>query len=81
MSNYGPISLTAVMGKMLEFIIAGSIRDHLERHRLIHESQHHFTKIRSSLTSLLFNNDKIIELRASDEYCFVYRDFRSALKK
>ncbi len=37
MENYKPISLTLVIGKMLESIIAGSIRDHLDGHNLIHD--------------------------------------------
>ncbi len=42
-ANYRPISLTSVVGKMLESIIARNIRDHLETHRLINDSQHVFT--------------------------------------
>ncbi len=34
-ANYRPISLTCVVGKMLESIIARNVWNHLERHRLI----------------------------------------------
>lgn len=37
---------------MLESIKARSIRDHLEKHILIHDSQHGFPKGRSCLTNL-----------------------------
>ena len=43
-SNYCPISLTSVVGKMLEAIIAKAIRKHLDKHKLIRHSQHGFSK-------------------------------------
>ena len=44
LSNYQPISLTSVIGKMLEGIIAREIHKHLETHHLIVNSQHGFSK-------------------------------------
>ena len=41
-SNYRPISLTSVVGKMLEAIIARAIRKHLDEHKVISHSQHGF---------------------------------------
>ena len=46
--NYRPVSLTAVICKLLETII----RDHI-KHKLINPSQHRFLKARSCLTNLL----------------------------
>ena len=43
-SNYRPFNLTSVVGKMLEAIIAGAIRKHLDEHKLIRHSQHGFSK-------------------------------------
>ena len=37
-SNYCPISLTLVVSKMLEAIIARAIRKHLDEHELIRHS-------------------------------------------
>lgn len=37
-STYGPVSLTSVARKLLDSIIVGSIRVHLERHGLIKDS-------------------------------------------
>ena len=41
-SNYRPISLTSVVGKMLEAIIARAIRRYLDEYKLIRHSQHGF---------------------------------------
>ncbi len=41
--------MTSVIGKILEAIIADSIREHLDRHNLIHESQHGLKESRASL--------------------------------
>ena len=53
MSNHRPVSLTSVVGKLLESIMANSIREHLDKHKLINDSQHGFYKGRSCLTNLL----------------------------
>ena len=49
-SNYRPISLTSVVDKMLEAIIARAISKHLDEHKLIRHSQHGFSKGKSCLT-------------------------------
>ncbi len=51
-SNYRPVSLTSVVGKVLESIIARNIREHLDKHNLINQSHHGFTKGKSCLTNL-----------------------------
>ena len=51
--NYRPISLTSVVGKMLESKIAVQIVDHLENKNLLGNSQHGFRSKRSCLTNLL----------------------------
>lgn len=38
-SNYGPVILTSIVGKLMELVIAKAIQSHLERHKLINESQ------------------------------------------
>ena len=43
------ISLTSVVSKMLETIIARGIRKHLDEHKLIRHSQHGFSKGKSCL--------------------------------
>ena len=53
MSNYRPVSLTSIVGKLLESIIPNKIREHLEKFSLINDSQHGLSKGRSCLTNLL----------------------------
>ena len=60
-SNYRPITLTSVVGKMLEAVIARAIRRHLDEHKLIRHSQHGFTKGNSCLTNVLSFYRKVFE--------------------
>ncbi len=56
--NYRPITLTSVVGKMLESIIRDKIVSYLDRHSLIRDSQYGFRHKRSCLSNLLtFYND------------------------
>ena len=75
-SNYRPISLTSVVGKMLEAIIARAIRKHLDEYKLIRHRQHGFSKGKSCLTNLLSFYRKVFEtVDNGDEYDIVYLDF------
>ncbi|XP_059805904.1 uncharacterized protein LOC132380941 [Hypanus sabinus] len=51
--NNRPVSLTSVVGKLLEKILRDRMYGHLENHGLIRDSQHGFMKGRSCLTSLI----------------------------
>ena len=52
-SNYRPVSLTAVCGKILERIIRDEIVEFLESHNILSNSQHGFRTGRSCCTQLL----------------------------
>ena len=81
-ANYRPVSLTSIVGKMMESVIAKNIREHLERHKLINESQHGFTKGRSCLTNLLSFYSKVYEAADNgDNYDILYLDFSKAFDK
>ena len=81
-SNYRPISLTSVVGKMLEAIIAKEIRKHLDEHHLIKHSQHGFSKGKSCLTNLLSFYRKVFEtLDSGDRYDIVFLDFSKAFDR
>ena len=51
LGNYRPVSLTSVVGKVLETLIKDRMRNHLNQYKLIKGSQHGFTKGSSCLTS------------------------------
>ena len=81
-SNYRPISLTSVVGKMLEALIAREIRRHLEEHQLVRYSQHGFSKGKSCLTNLLSFYRNVFEtIDRGDKYDVVYLDFSKAFDK
>jgi len=52
-SNYRPVSLTVNLCKVLESIMRDNIMEHIQKHKLIKESQYGFVKGRSCLTNLL----------------------------
>ncbi|KAK4826106.1 LOW QUALITY PROTEIN: hypothetical protein QYF61_005244 [Mycteria americana] len=77
--NYRPVSLTSVLGKVMEQIVLSAITWHLEDNQVMRPSQHGFMKGRSCLTNLIFFYDKVNHLvdegRAVDA---VYLDFNKA---
>lgn len=80
--NYRPVSLTSIVGKMLESIIKDHITEHLNRFKLIKSSQHGFSKGRSCLTNLLeFFEEVTKELDMGNPVDIVYLDFAKAFDK
>jgi hypothetical protein len=60
--NYRPISLTAIIGKVMEKLIQSPMINHLTRYDLISKSQHGFVKKKSCMTNLLETLDIITEI-------------------
>ena len=80
--NYRPVSLTSVVGKMLESIIKDHITKHLDKFKLIKSSQHGFTKGRSCLTNLLEFFEEVTKgLDENNPVDLVYLDFAKAFDK
>ena len=52
-SNFRPVSLTSMMGKLLERLINQVIMTYLSQHNLINDTQHGFLPKRSCQTNLL----------------------------
>ncbi|KAK4824547.1 hypothetical protein QYF61_016151 [Mycteria americana] len=77
--NYRPVSLTSVLGKLMEQIILSAITRHVEDNQGIKPSQHGFKKGRSCLTNLISFYNKVTclmdEGKAVD---VVYLDFSKA---
>ena len=57
--NYLPVSLTAAVSKMLEYIIVAQIMDHLDEQKILHTNQHRFRAQHSYESQLLFPTDVI----------------------
>ena len=60
--NYRPVSLTSVLGKIMEKVILAVIKKHLRDNTDVAYSQHRFTRGRSSLTNLNSFYDKVTQL-------------------
>lgn len=81
-NNYRPISLTSIIVKILESIIADKIFKHIEENNLIIDSQHGFRSNRSCLTNLLdFFHNMITEYDANRAIDIIYLDFQKAFDK
>ena len=81
-SNYRPVSLTCVVCKVLERIIKDSIWEHLNKYRLIRDTQHGFRSGRSCLTNLLEFLEYITkQLDEGNSIDVIYLDFSKAFDK
>ena len=82
MENYRPISLTSVVGKILESIVKDEISKFLEVQGQIRTSQHGFSKGRSCLTNLLeFFEEITNRLDQGEPMDVIYLDFQKAFDK
>jgi len=80
--NYRPISLTSVVGKLLESVIADRVTEHLESEGLMGDSQHGFRSGRSCLTNLLsFFHQMLTVYDGSRAIDILYLDFKKAFDK
>ena len=81
-SNYRPISLTSIVGKLMETILRNQIVKHLEAYNLISDSQHGFRRGRSCLTNLLYFYEDIHDMVDNKKPVdIIYLDFEKAFDK
>ena len=52
-SNYGPISLTSILCKVLEHVVTSNIVSHMDKYNLLYDLQHGFRSKRSCETQLV----------------------------
>ena len=80
--NYRPVSLTSVIGKILEGIVKEHIVMHLDKYSLLNTTQHGFTSGRSCLSNLLVFLEHVTkELDEGNAVDLVYLDFAKAFDK
>ncbi|KAJ7409342.1 hypothetical protein WISP_115479 [Willisornis vidua] len=62
LGNYISVSLTSVLGKVMEQITLGTITQHVQDNQGISPSQHGFMKVRAYLTNLISIYDHVTHL-------------------
>ena len=81
-SNYRPISLTSLNGKVMEHIIVSSLMGFLETSKFIFRNQHGFRKTRSCETQLaLLVHDILTSAEKNKQVDAIFLDFRKAFDK
>jgi hypothetical protein len=77
--NYRPVSLTSHVCKIMERIIVNGLNQHLEKNKLIDESQHGFRSKKSCLTNLLeVVEETAVCLDEGKPVDIIYLDFKKA---
>ena len=80
--NYRPVSLTCVIGKMMERLVKEAMTDHIETNGLISDEQHGFRAGRSAQTNLIeFTNETTKWLDEGKAFDILYLDFAKAFDK
>ena len=80
--NYRPVSLTSVSCKILESIIRDDVTQHLDRNRLIRNSQHGFRRGRSCASNLIsFLERTTAAVDKGEAVDIVFLDFAKAFDK
>ena len=80
--NYRPVSLTSILGKIMEGLIKDRLVYHLEKFKLINNTQHGFRNGLSCLTNLLeFLENVTGKLDQGDSIDLIYLDFAKAFDK
>jgi len=80
--NYRPVSLTSVLGKLMESMMTSEISNYLANNNLLSPHQHGFTNGRSTVTNLLETMQYITDgWDKKEEIHTIYTDFQKAFDK
>lgn len=81
-NNYRPVSITSVISKIMEGIIMEELSKFVEDNNIIHESQHGFSKGKSTSSNLLkFWDDVTTMVEAGSSFSIIYTDLAKAFDK
>ena len=81
-ANYRPVSLTCILSKVMEHIVASQIMKHLAEHNLLNNNQHGFRSKLSTETQLIeFANDMLSGMKDGNQSDVVVMDFAKAFDK
>ena len=81
-SNYRPISLTSIVCKLLEHIVASNMMTHLDNNNILYDLQHGFRGKRSTVTQLISLYDDLVTTRSKKvQTDLVVMDFAKAFDK
>ena len=81
-SNYRPISLTSVVCKLLEHIVASNMMAHLDNNHILYDLQHGFRAKRSTVTQLISLYDDLVSTRLNKvQTDVIIMDFAKAFDK
>ena len=77
--NYRPITLTSIVGKILESLVRNALLDHFDRHHLLSDVQHGFVPRRSCTSQLLTVLEDWTKAIKNHSYTdVIYLDFSKA---
>ena len=81
-NNYRPVSLTSILGKLLESIIKDPVQKFLDENKLIYSSQYVFFKGKPYLTNVIQFFYTIFEWYDKDDLLdIIYLDFSKSFDK
>ena len=81
-ANYRPISLTCILCKVMEHVIASNISRHITQHNILYELQHGFREKRSCKTQLIeLVEDLTKRLTLGKQTDLILLDFSKAFDK
>ena len=82
LSNYRPISLTCVLCKVLEHIVASSVAKHFTELDILYDLQHGFLEKRSCETQLIMLDDELAKnMQMGKQTDLIFLDFSKAFDK